>query len=314
MNFKTFSNEQLVENLKKLIQQERSLLSELLLNIKEIDRRKFFLDFGYPNLFEYLTKEMGYSAGAAHRRIDAARLLSEIPALSEKIEAGKIHLNQISILQKAVRQSRSAGHPISTSQKQSALDLIADKNQQQTEQLVAEHFDLEIKAATKQTCQADESVRIELTLSKEQFTKLQKAKELLSHSVPTGDLASLLEYLSDKVIQQKTRSRTSTVEVKTGIPDYELPRTAENKRRKMSAVSPRTIPATIRKNLFRDQNCCQYRDNKTDKQCSSRWQLQVDHIQPVWAGGSNHPSNLRLLCGAHNRHAYRQQSHIRASS
>lgn len=37
--------------------------------------------------------------------------------------------------------------------------------------------------------------------------------------------------------------------------------------------------------------------------CRSRKGLQIDHIRPYSARGTHDPSNLRLLCGAHNRRA-----------
>lgn len=312
MNLKLISNHQLEIRLKTLISQERELLHDILLTIKEIDTRKYFLDLGFPSLFEYLTKFMGYSAGAAQRRIDAARLLKDVPSLAEKIQTGEIHLNQIAVMQKAIRQSHREGKNVSRNQKQQLIETISEKNHWQTEQLIAKSLDLEVLVQAKQTHQANKSVRVELTLSKEQFEKLQKAKELLSHVVPTGDLVSLLEYLSDKVIQQKTKDllkvprridavkeSTSTVEVKA---------IAEKQFQKLN----RYIPARIKKELQAEQSCCQYVDTTTNRKCKSKWQLQIDHIQPIWAGGGHNKENLRLLCGAHNRQVYRKQAGIRA--
>lgn len=313
MNLKLFSNAQLETRLKNLIQQEREVLHDILLTIKEVDTRKYFLEFGFPSLFEYLTKSMGYSAGAAQRRIDAARLLKDVPALAEKIQAGEIHLNQVSVLQKAIRQSHKEGKPVTKELKAELIEMAAGKSHQQTEQLVAQSLDLEVLIQTKQIHQADESVRLELTLTKTQFEKLQKAKELLAHSVPTGDLVTLLEYLSDKVIQQKTgishlpktKEFTATVEVESLAKRNPGPK-IEIKNR------DRYISNKIKKELFTEQNCCQYTDKRTNKKCGSRWQLQIDHVQPVWAGGTNDKSNLRLFCGAHNRQVYRKQAGIRA--
>ncbi|MBO9668648.1 MAG: hypothetical protein J7501_17755, partial [Bdellovibrio sp.] len=49
-------------------------------------------------------------------------------------------------------------------------------------------------------------VRIELTLSKEAYAKVKHAQELLSHVMPYQDLTLFLEYLSEKIIKQKTYS------------------------------------------------------------------------------------------------------------
>ncbi|HER34880.1 MAG TPA: HNH endonuclease [Halothiobacillaceae bacterium] len=36
------------------------------------------------------------------------------------------------------------------------------------------------------------------------------------------------------------------------------------------------------------------------RRCNSRVRLQIDHIVPFSRGGRHNPSNLRLLCSAHN--------------
>lgn len=34
----------------------------------------------------------------------------------------------------------------------------------------------------------------------------------------------------------------------------------------------------------------------------------IDHIQPVWAGGTTAPENLRVFCRAHNQYRYKAES------
>jgi DNA-directed RNA polymerase subunit F len=81
--------------------------------------------------------------------------------------------------------------------------------------------------------------------------------------------------------------------------------------RSFSASKPEpartAIPAAVQRAVFTRDKCCQYQHRSSGKRCGSRWQLQIDHIQPVWAKGSNDPSNLRVLCAKHNRHIYLQQ-------
>lgn len=46
-------------NLHQLVVGEREILAEIIIYIREVDCRKLYLSFGYPSLFEYLTKRMG---------------------------------------------------------------------------------------------------------------------------------------------------------------------------------------------------------------------------------------------------------------
>jgi len=66
----------------------------------------------------------------------------------------------------------------------------------------------------------------------------------------------------------------------------------------------------LKKAVLKPDSCCQFK-NKDGRVCGSRWNLQVDHIQPKWAGGKDIHDNLRVLCGNHNRHIYRKQANIR---
>ena len=76
--------------------------------------------------------------------------------------------------------------------------------------------------------------------------------------------------------------------------------------RRRHAAAARAIPAAVRRFVWlRDAACCSYLDPVTGRLCRSTHLLQIDHIQPVAAGGSAQPDNLRLRCAAHHRHRHR---------
>lgn len=73
------------------------------------------------------------------------------------------------------------------------------------------------------------------------------------------------------------------------------------------------VQAETRRMVFQQHECCQWKDPITGVKCSSKFQLQLDHIQPIWDGGSNDPSNLQVqvLCSVHNREKYRREAGIK---
>ncbi len=98
------SNEELEFRLKDLVSKERKLLHVILEHIKEVDTRKLYLQRAYPSIYEYLVKELGYSGSAAMRRLEAARLLKEVPLVSMKIQEGTLNLSQIGELTRMVKE------------------------------------------------------------------------------------------------------------------------------------------------------------------------------------------------------------------
>ncbi|MFZ4403094.1 MAG: HNH endonuclease, partial [Pseudobdellovibrionaceae bacterium] len=65
----------------------------------------------------------------------------------------------------------------------------------------------------------------------------------------------------------------------------------------------RFIPQSIKTKIWqRDQGQCSYIDPHSKKQCCSQHQLEIDHLQPLYAGGpSDDIENLRILCRRHNK-------------
>jgi DNA-binding GntR family transcriptional regulator len=100
----SMTNSQLENELKSLVAKERELLHEILLRIREVDSRKLYLERGYSSLFDYLTREIGYSCASAQRRIDAVRLSRDIPEVMERVGSGELNLSQIGHAQKGFRR------------------------------------------------------------------------------------------------------------------------------------------------------------------------------------------------------------------
>lgn len=306
MDFRKMNRTELDMHLKNLIRKEREILHLILETIREIDSRRMYLEMGYSSLFDYLTQAVGYSNASAQRRIDAARLLAEIPNLCEKIQSGELKLNQISMVQKATRDAaKQSDKKVTIEEKIVLLETISNQSVQQTQKEIANFFDLPVEHFTKQTTQADESVRIEITLSKEAYEKLQRAQALISGAVPERDLVRFVEYVSEKIIQQRTSARSK-------VKDSLVAKSRGSAKLGLPARSFSSPP--WKKVAHGKQSCCQYKDPTTGRVCESKWFLQVDHKQPQWAFGSNDPGNLQILCAAHNRLKYRKEAGISLSS
>lgn len=290
-----FSDDEIETRLKTLILKERQLLHVILEHIKEVDTRKLYLERAYSSLYEYLTKELKYSGSAAMRRIEAARLLREVPIISEKIQEGVLNLSQIGELSRALKEKeKSTGEKVSTLQKQELLEKISSKTTFETQKELSVSLDITPKDIETKRLQKDDSVLLEITLSKEQYALFLQCQNLASHTIgqnnQNADMASTLEVLMKHYAKSKTQFTTASA--------------AEKRQNK--SLTPRT-----RKFILQRDQCCQYVDAKTGRICGSRYLLEVDHRTSRWASGDHSPKNLQALCGNHNKLKYRQESYIR---
>ncbi len=308
---KKLTNLILDEKLQDLVAREREILSEIIIYIREVDGRKMFLSFGYPSLFDYLTKRMGYSNASAQRRIDAARLTHDVPEVLAHIESGEINLSQISVMAQAIRQVAKCSQKVDAETKESLINNIIGKNLNETEVIVSRVLNIPIQETARAKHQKDESVRFEITLTKEQWKKFNQARDVLSNSLPNGsEWNDVIEYMCDEVILKKDKAAPRKVRTSKKF-DAKTAKAVLNTRQDQITPSRETIPKSIEREVFTRDKCCQFQSKITGHKCSSTWNLTLDHIQPVWAGGGNSADNLRVFCASHNKEAYREQTGTR---
>ena len=96
---KQLSNKELLSHAKFLVQKERNIHIQVLHHLAEIDSRKLFFKQGFFSLFDYAVRELGYSEGAAYRRIKAMKLCCALPETANCLQSGKLSLSAASQLQ-----------------------------------------------------------------------------------------------------------------------------------------------------------------------------------------------------------------------
>ena len=211
-------------------------------------------------------------------------------------------------MQQICRQvKKESGQTVPIQIQKEVLHKLENLNSQATDLTLAQAFQLEIKTHAKTHIQRDESMRVELTFSKEEMAVIKAAQAALSHKTGGGLKETLIE-LANHVL--KARRSTATVAVKTADNSsaaVEVPTTPKtnNKIAVASKSLTKTVTPRLKREILERDKFCQFIDLKTGKACGSRHFLEIDHIQPRFVGGNNNPKNLRVMCKSHNIYRYK---------
>lgn len=131
--------------------------------------------------------------------------------------------------------------------------------------------------------------RLHVTISQEARDDLEQLQNLLSHQIPSGDPALVVERAL-KLMLQETKKRKAALTKK--------PR----RRRKGRSKKSRAIPAEVKRTVFtRDNGRCAFVDS-SGRRCKSAWQLEFHHCIPYGRGGKHTVENIQLRCRAHNQY------------
>lgn len=290
------SDREVLMRLAQLARSERRLTHLVLCHLLEVEGRELHWQLGYKSLYEYLNKHLGYSEREAYARIQAAQVLKAAPEISEKLEAGVLNLTQLVQVEQGLKQGKRTGQVVTPGQTQTLLLKIENKSSFETQKIIACELNQAPVAIQKIKPQKDESVRVEITFTQEQFELLKQVQNELSHVIPENDLAAVIAKLSRIYLRKRSGEKKSD---KVG---QDRPPMRRFNRGSLQKTRREYISVTKRRRVFQmAQHCCEYVNPKTQERCSSRFQLQVDHRHPLARGGSNEPNNLRVLCAVHNR-------------
>lgn len=297
MDLKTLSNSQLVQDLKLKVENERKLLMEILYSLREVEVRKLHLEMGYPDLYTFTMKELGYSSGAAYRRISAMRLLQSVPEMAPRLESGELALENASQAQsffrkEDMRRKEQGTQKLTLDEKREVVAELLGKSTREVQRVLMERSPDVMMPTGKVRVLPEQKTLVQFVASAGLMEKLEELKHLLAHKNFEGRMDVLIEQLADVALKRLQPRNVRTDPSFTSV----SPAPGTESRSRYVPVAER------RKVLFRDGYGCTYRDAKTGRVCGNRHGLQFDHIVPFSLGGQNLSQNLTLRCGAHNRY------------
>ena len=306
-------------HLRRLRGTERETEVETLLALVDFDRRELYLELGYDKLWTYLMKVLHYCEGATYRRCHAVRILQRFPRLADHLRDGRLNLTTLVELEpllgddtiddvaaKAAYLSKTEVKTLVASHRhveppkelafrrapQTAATAMPDRSAGSSalahcEPVVASYRaeppssdrrSFEMKPASK------DQWLLNGRLSDRVKQKIERARELASHAIPSGKWEEVLEAALDCYIEHLEKRRAA--------------RTDRPRAPKKPPKNDRTISAEVRRAVSqRDGDRCAW-IGADGHRCESRWQLEYDHIDPH---GPSTVENVRVLCRAHNR-------------
>ena len=318
------SDGEIVARLPLLVQAERHAMADVIEHLVEVERRRLYLAHATSSLYRYCIDRLGYSEDAALKRHRVAQLATRLPEVLEELRIGTIHLtglfllaghltdgNATALLSEARGKSRrrleeliARWFPRPDVAPSIQLEGVAPATSRGAQQ-VLRSTRLSAASTGQFTCPgtgkpgapsrleplSPSRLRVEFTARAEVYDKVERARELLSHAVPAGNLGELFERALDALIEKESRERFGV-----------------GKPRKARRIKPgsRHVPVDIERAVWqRDDSQCTFADGE-GRRCAERRFLAIEHRTPFALGGPPTLDNLCLLCSAHNLESARQ--------
>lgn len=291
---------------------ERRTAASLVALLAELDSRRLYLAQGFSSLFTYCTHVLHLSEPAAYSRITVARAVRRFPVLLSRLVDGDLSLTTISLLAAHLTDENHA--PL--------IDATRHASKRDVARLVASlHAQPDIQASVRRLPAPDPPANLapapvllppasvqapaiparpaamaplapdryllRVTLSGDTQAKLNRARDLLRHVSPTGDLAFVLDRALTALIDDLERRKTGRVSRPS------RGRTRDGRSR------GRHVPAAVRRDVWtRDKGQCAFVGPRG--RCSETGFLEYHHVVPYAKGGASDAANLELRCRAHN--------------
>jgi 5-methylcytosine-specific restriction endonuclease McrA len=129
--------------------------------------------------------------------------------------------------------------------------------------------------------------KLQLTISAATHDKLRRVRDLLRHSIPTGDMAEVLDRALALLLQDLERRRCAA---------------AARPRGSVKTKSHgRHIPAAVKREVWRrDDGRCAFSNGS--RRCTETAFLEFHHVVAYADGGAATVANIELRCRAHNQY------------
>jgi hypothetical protein len=305
----SLSNDELIAAIHDLARRSCAVEADLLVYLGEIDERKLYLDRAFSSMFAFCTRELGFSEGAAYNRILVARIARKLPAIIDAARSGQVHLAGLRLLAPHLTGEnhadlirRAAGRT-----KEEIAELVAalaprppvptmirrlpDRPSLPPLALVHPVLKPSAKASPAVLPLAEDTYKLQLSITREFRDEIREAQDLLRHRVPDGDLAKILRAGLKLLMADVKKDR------------FGVGRKTRTKARDTVETDSRHVPDAMKRAVYeRDGGRCVFVDDR-GKRCEETGALEIDHVDGFARTHRHDLDELRLLCPAHNQHA-----------
>jgi hypothetical protein len=321
------SDDQLLADVKRLAADEQRATAALVACLAELDARRLYLGEGCASLFTYCTQVLHLSEHAAYGRIEAARAARRFPVILDLLAAGAVTLTAITLLAPLLttdnhrntleaaryKSKREVEHLVAALRPQPAIPASVRKlpaaKPASPSSTPAESNDAALSAPTRHewldtaspvskrlsivTPTAPAQYKVQLVVSGETYEKLRRAQDLLRHTIPNGDPATIFDRALTLLVAELEKTK--------------LAATARPRAHRPASPGSRHVPAAIKRAVWkRDGGQCAFVGGIG--RCTERGFLEYHHVVPYADGGATTTDNLQLRCRAHN--AYEAEQHF----
>lgn len=175
------------KKMKILVRQEQVLLVQILETLKAIEDNNLYLEWAYGSMFDYCVQELGYSEGAAQRRILAMRLTKSVPEVKECLRNGSLSLSVAARAQdffrkeERLRRGSNQGE-LDVETKRNVLSNLLNLSARDSERKLVEMFNHPEEFDEKTKPLPGDKTLIQFVADRQLMNQLEKLKSLTSHS------------------------------------------------------------------------------------------------------------------------------------
>jgi len=325
----------LLHDLKSLVTQDRATTALLIAHLGETDARRLYAPAGYPSMYEYCVKALGFSEDIAFKRIQIARLARRFPIVHDMLADGRSNLSALLALSAHITPDNA----------DDLLAAAAGRTRSGIEQLIAERFprpDLPTLIAPVAQPMSPVGLapgRVIFTSPEHAFSATgelemsspESAGPATAHvsfapapPAPPSRVAPIApqRYAIQCTVSSETHAKLRYAQELLGhaVPNGDLAqvldraldaliaRLEQQKFARTDRPRPckrgddaRHIPASVKRAVWeRDGGRCTF-VGESGHRCESRTRIEFDHVEPVATGGHATVKGLRLRCRAHNQ-------------
>ena len=271
LDLKQLNDNILVSNLKQKVRQETKTGLEIIEYIEEVFRRRLYSDYKCKSINAFCISILGYSPAEAARKVNACRLIQDIPETKELIDTGAINQTIASSFQTFINgENKYRESKIEMAEKKEILNELKGKSCSEVERLLVEKSSAPEKPAfEKKKKIKNNRVSVSFTIDENEYQHLQ----------------TKMEEMGVSTVEELFIEMRKALDVKKEVRKYS--------KKKPNNVTSRNIPAEVkRKVLARDNGQCVI--------CGSKRNLELDHATPISIGGLTTEENLRVTCKSCN--------------